>query len=660
MNRFRPSAARKATRRKKLSLPRLTAGLVLVATTGAQAQLRLKLDGPPPMPLLNPHTFDAPSRIAQPDVNFFGVVNPRTSTAAGSYSRAKGYEEVLTFRNGCQLRGTLSESKENEILWQRPDASEPLRFPSRAVQLPTANGAAADSPFERAGNLSHTKSPAFAAETRLGQRFCEAAFVGVEFLPLATVAREYLPTFPLSAEADVLVFRNGDELPGTALSGSLQGPVHWRTLYGQTVYFRTERIAGIRLAEKGEHRARPADAPISMAELRTGERLRGDVVALDAGQLRLDHTRLGSVTIQREQLRRLFPNPQSVVLSGDNTREDWRWMTTNPTTHRVEPCGMENLHWVRLDGAYLLRNEAPAVAMPTSFMPGWQHLIPPGLERFEFQFRLSPGARTPSSCAVTLFGGGGITLCVMASYRGLEYVVVDPGERANNRWQHIPLNSKLSDLTVARDFRFLVDTNAGTCHILINGMSILQIGKEVKNRLVKTDYVVRLQPLAAPKSLFFSNLQILPWSGDPPSSSAPDAPSTLLRNGDAMTTAPKGFQEGQWALESDSGPMQLPAAKILVADFGGSTSFGPTAGRIRLVDGSILNVDAAQWANDGLNAHHAILGNIHVPLDALAEIILASEPPGAANAPEGRGSDGDKPIIMRKLDVIVNPPQNRK
>lgn len=643
MNRFRRSAVSEAMRAKASPLPWLIASLLLLPTTGARAQLRLKLDGPPPMPLLTPHNSSADVeffRISQPDVNFFGERHGRAVTEGGHFSTTNGYSELLTFRNNGQLHGTLSENKGTEILWQRPDASEPLRFPSSAVRSPTDSGGSPDPDLER--------EPA----NRLAQRLCEAAFVGSEFVPMAAVAREVLPAFFPASEADVLVFRDGDELPGTTLSGDLQGPVRWRTVYGQTVDFQTDRIAGIRLAERGAHRAAQANEPISLVELRTGERLQGDLVALDAQQLHLNHLCLGAVTIPREQLSRLFPNSQSVVFARESGRGDWQWMTTDSVTHRVEPCRMENIHWVRLDGAYLLRNAAPPIAAPTSFLPGWQHAIPQNLDRFEFQFRLSPGARIPSNCAVTLFGGDGVTLCVTFSYRMLEYVVVDPGERLQNRWQHVPLTNKLFDLTAPRDFRFLVDTNAGTCQVMINGVSALRLGKNARDRLTKTDYCIRLQPFANPKSVFFSNLQVLPWNGDAPAASATDPPSTLLRNGDTVPAAPRGLQEGRWTLESDLGPMQLPADKILMADFGGSTSSQPAAGRIRLIDGSILNLDTAQWTGDGLNAHHAVLGNIHVPLSAVAEIVVAPTPLHAPIAPAAE-VPVDQNVIQRKLEIII-------
>lgn len=652
MNRLRRSAVTETMRTKKPPLLPVTAALLLLATIAAQAQLRLKLDGPPPMPLLNPHNGEAQApvviRPAPPDVIFFGSGNGRAVTQARLSSEVKGYEHSLVFQNGDQLRGTLSARNESEILWQRPDANEVLRFPSTAVWRVTTGDSSSDFQFEREEGSSKAKE----AAVRLGPGLLEAAFVGVELLPALTVTHEYLPAFGPSAGTDVLVFKNGDELPGTALSGFLQGPVHWRTPYGQIVDFQAGRIGGIRLAGREARRDAQPEATASLVELRTGERLRSKLTALDAAQVCLHHACLGAVTIPREQLWRVFPNPRSVILSGEGSAENWQWMTTNPATHRVEPGDMEKVHWIRLDGAYLLPSGAPGVAMPTSFLPGWQHGIPPDLERFEFQFRLSPGSRFPTNCAVTLFGGGGITLCVTISYRWLEFVVVDPGGRARNPWRHVSLDSKLSDLGAPRDFRFLVDTNAGTCCITINGVTVLQIGKQAKDRLVKTDYCIRLQPVGNPKSLFFSNLQILPWNGDVPSPSAANAPSTILRNGDVLAAVPKALHEGRWALESELGPMELPGEKILMTEFGGDATPAHPAGRLRLVDGSVVNVDAMQWTGEEVSAHHANFGDLHVPLDAVAEIIFAPAQPLPSPVPVSPDVTGEH-VLRRKLDVEI-------
>ena len=53
----------------------------------------------------------------------------------GRKSRAKvpGFDHALIFHDGRQLRGELAELTKSEVVWRRPDASEPLRFPREGV-----------------------------------------------------------------------------------------------------------------------------------------------------------------------------------------------------------------------------------------------------------------------------------------------------------------------------------------------------------------------------------------------------------------------------------------------------------------------------------------------------------------------------------------------
>ena len=48
--------------------------------------------------------------------------------------KVAGFEHALVFHDGRQLRGGLAELTKSEVVWRRPDAGEPLRFPRDEVR----------------------------------------------------------------------------------------------------------------------------------------------------------------------------------------------------------------------------------------------------------------------------------------------------------------------------------------------------------------------------------------------------------------------------------------------------------------------------------------------------------------------------------------------
>ena len=48
--------------------------------------------------------------------------------------RVAGFDHALVFHDGRQLRGVLTELTKSEVVWRRPDAGEPLRFPRDEVR----------------------------------------------------------------------------------------------------------------------------------------------------------------------------------------------------------------------------------------------------------------------------------------------------------------------------------------------------------------------------------------------------------------------------------------------------------------------------------------------------------------------------------------------
>src|SRR6266849_4948980 len=76
------------------------------------------------------------------DTNLFGDDFPQQNQqvrgrrvvvqqAAKARPPAAGYSQTLIFQDSRQIHGELVEISKEEIVWRRPDASEPIRFPRK-------------------------------------------------------------------------------------------------------------------------------------------------------------------------------------------------------------------------------------------------------------------------------------------------------------------------------------------------------------------------------------------------------------------------------------------------------------------------------------------------------------------------------------------------
>jgi hypothetical protein len=170
---------------------------------------------------------------------------------------------------------------------------------------------------------------------------------------------------------------------------------------------------------------------------------------------------------------------------------------------------------------------------------------------------------------------------------------------------------------------------AGTCDIVINGVHITRIGSEKKDRLQKGQYTVRVVPYPNQTSLL-SNLWVGPWNGEIPHTETEAAATTALTNGDVAPGVPKSLHEGKLTIDSELGELIFPLEKTLAVDFGGALESRRASARLRLDDGTTLDVETFRWEGDALTAHSATFGELHLPATAVREIVYD---PALARAP---------------------------
>jgi hypothetical protein len=248
----------------------------------------------------------------------------------------------------------------------------------------------------------------------------------------------------------------------------------------------------------------------------------------------------------------------------------------------------------------------------------------------------------------------GATMNATISYSDLQLVVMNARRQRQPRWRNIPFQEKLGNDNMRRAVRLFVDTRTGTCDILMNGVHLARVGSDDSERLLKAQYTARIAPYpnqGAPS--IFSNLWIGPWNGELPRPNDLAEGATSLDNGDVAPGTPKTMHDGKLTIDSILGELDLPMEKALAVDFGGAMDTPPSPARVRLADGTAVNVERFQWDGHELTAHSAAFGDLRLPAEAVHELIYdpalphpPAAPPPKKVAQKDPAKDND-PALLR-------------
>ncbi len=469
-----------------------------------------------------------------------------------------------------------------------------------------------------------------------GKVFCETAFSHTLEVAVKDVHAILLPQQkPADREAaDLLVFKNGDELHGHILTAASHGPVHWKSTSGQELTLAPDEIAGFRLASS------PGSAdssPRATLEMRNGDRLHGTILGLDGKQLRVQNDKFGTITLDRDALWHVYPNSKYGITDGGVAPEEWMGQVSSIGASAAGKTSPGKPTWIHLDGRYVQHSEPGGGNFNINEMPVLEHPVNPALDRFEIRFEVwAPGSQFGLFSFSLLNKDNGPALIANLS-PGTLYVAV----RNPQRQRFIQRNANIQENTPAsrerKSVRIFVDKKTGTCDWFFNGVSIVHLGHDPSERLSESQYTARLQLYPGVTAAnVVSNLWIGPWNGELPRSVAPGGPALSLVNGDVAFGNPKSIQNGTWSVEGDVGPLDIPTERVLAADFGGELQPRRSAARLWLVDGTVLTVDDFQWKERELTAHSATVGELRLPLGAIAELIYDPALPHAPMTPESK------------------------
>ncbi len=421
--------------------------------------------------------------------------------------------------------------------------------------------------------------------------------------------------------ADLLVFKNGDELPGTLRSAAPGQPVRWQLNGGQIAEFKPERVAGVHFAVGDD----PAETAVSeTVELRNGDRLRGEVKGFDNNQLRMAIPGLGEIAVDRGQLWALYPNLALTVADATQNPEAWmdraaKWL--REATGDKCPAEPSN-SWIYFDGTYLPRtgpsltdrSDALILEQPSLNM----------MERFEVRCNVTNTRGGAPMFTIGLNGFIGTPILQASCFFGQLHVMAMGGAnvRRANSFQ-IPLADKLRNASSRVNVRVFVDAKAGTADFYLDGVPVAQLGHHNDDRLPKIGARISFQPYPGSNDpMVFSDLWIGPWNGEVPAPGAQKSAVTL-NNGDLMEGTVKAIGSDKITVDSEIGAMDLPTERVGLVQFGGAMKVTPADARIRLRNGTAIQVDRFAWDGEELVAHSEALGDIRLPHAEVSELIPA-------------------------------------
>ena len=558
------------------------------------------------------------------------------------------------------MSGKLEAITEKEVIFA--GKSDPKQA-GTLIRLPHESSAPFDTvarvSFGAAGELR-----AASVEFRDGMAHLHTALADDLELPATALTAITIPALdprsPMMGES--VVFKNGDELPGALVSASHSAPLRWKLSSGEEVAIQHKNVAGIRFAAPV---GSTTGAESAYAELRNGDRLRGRIVSFDEHRLGLKEPLLGPLSVDRSHIWRLFPQNGADIRNG--TDDPAGWISTElkaapfsygPRRRPPDP----KLAWLYFDGCFLRKPTRipnnPNGQMEVLFLSSPAPRQQDGL--FEFRAEITAASGNMMNAMMTIAGKqneNGAASAISINFSGTEmFVNVMNATRGSNARQ-IALGEKLGKLSSRLSFRVFVNSVLGTADIMINGTLAARIGQQANERAPGIDQAVQLGGLSFDgRPLIFSNLWIGPWDGELPRAETAGRASTTLANGDVTASIPAALTDGKYLMETEVGQIRLPAASLSAIAFGGESAQTHSAARLRLADGSVVHVASFEIRDRALRARSELLGDIHLPLESIAEIALnpepLREPPGAAPRKPAQAAAANSPPVPAKPFVV--------
>ncbi len=529
--------------------------------------------------------------------------------------------------NGSRTVGKLQAISEKSITFsgQRVALASAtfLEFPNKPAP---PDCPAARIFFKGMGELS-------VSEFSIGKDFarCKTSFSPATALRLDTISRVIFPAFPTAGEfRDTLVFKNGDELSGSLASAAPGQSVIWQLKPEHNTQIDQVEVAGVLFAGSQLESRRKET---SLIELRGGDLLCADIEEYDGAKLDIHHPLLGSRSIASAKLLRLYPSTDGIYM-GSRDPEAWLGKPHAGALGLKAAVSRARNPSVYLDGSYLSR-AAPSTANETyrAFAIDAPHLTvpfrrPPG--QFEISFNATNLYGSTPEFSLLLGGEDMSSIQISGDPWGhiqamLSWSVL--GQKA--RFQLLPLADKMTERFTRLNVRVFVKSQPGTADIYLDGAPAAQIGhgssRDISHESETMPDLGKNVSFQLSPDTLVSEIVVRPWNGELPVPGA-DEPHVILCNGDVAHGPLRGIADDKYYLQSELGPLALKPETVQEVDFGGEPTPLRAAARVRLQDGSVINLDTFHWLGRTLAAHSPAIGDLILPVGKINELIFDPDP----------------------------------
>ena len=221
--------------------------------------------------------------------------------------------------------------------------------------------------------------------------------------------------------------------------------------------------------------------------------------------------------------------------------------------------------------------------------------------------------------------------------------------------RQVPLAENTELRSTRASFRMFVDTERGTAAISLNGSKLMTTGERGKDRVRGVGEKVQFYIGGNGLPHVLSNVRIAPWNGEE-STVGTTGPTTVFANGDVSASEPSKFSEGRFHLESEAGLLEVPAERIAAVRFRGEPSPVRAAGRVRLHDGTVINVESFRWDGNELTARGLNVGEFRLAAEEVRELVFDPDEPAAPDtAPAEMPASAPQIEPGIKLELPVRP-----
>jgi hypothetical protein len=471
-----------------------------------------------------------------------------------------------------------------------------------------------------------------------------------------------------SPSPDLLRFQNGDTLHGQFL-GLKDTEIRWRhSEASETIKLKTSKLR--RIAFNGG-RSREVLRSLSFVQLEGGDRIPGTIMSLDAENLIMETEFAGTVTIPREFISQLSPNPHGGALHylGPFSADEWTVVEPpakeedpppspqeeekeDPAAAREAPENVEEGPWVFSGGAYYSNGQLP-IAIDTQapdktrirFSLAWRNRLNaaiafhatmrqpelPGDDKKKDDKKKDDLVRIPKIALGEKGGTAGFAytyghsyvLTIYSNYAQIYRCGFDEDGKADmDRLSNASANLRLEDAGQA-EFELRCDRETGMIILFANGRFVSQW--EDRRGYVATGSHLAFAAQGVNSRLRVSDVVVTSWNGmmdSAQSMEAEDRDIILLTNGtDRFSGELSGLKDGMFRVKGSYAEMTVPqedVQEIRLAREKRTQEDDEESSRQRvrllLQPYGRLTLRPLEANAERMNAHHVAMGELKIHL----------------------------------------------